>query len=281
VNVLVVGEISAESWQKNRYAASQISAMEVRCATNLNIPGGDIESSERCNFQGSLSSMYPHLNDCPFETEKCPNAIYMHSGDIVQGCSEIIQRRNLETHTGQCAHRLVFCELCNEEVRKFQLELHRLQMCLMRPTVCPNNGCVDIVAFSKLNEHRDNCAFELLPCSRTTACLERTKNNLKETTTNELRCKKMKLEPKTGEDQKIKAEIVVGSQVRIRNMTVNEAREIFIKADPRMELAPPMIQLLGKNGIVFGISIRDTHTRFFVDVEGMYWNWPDAMLEAK
>jgi len=91
----------------------------------------------------------------------------------------------------------------------------------------------------------------------------------------------MKLEPKTGEDQKIKAEIVVGSQVRIRNMTVNEAREIFIKADPRMELAPPMIQLLGKNGIVFGISIRDTHTRFFVDVEGMYWNWPDAMLEAK
>jgi len=191
----------------------------------------------------------------------------------------------------------------------------------MRPTGCPNDGCVDIVAFSKLDEHRDNCGFELLSCSlfsidpeacrpctgfvrrvdveshmyspqtlfsaililnskleKTNAKLEATIKKL-EKTTNELECTKMKLEQKTGEEQKLEAEIVVGSQVRIRDVTENVAREILQK--DRMGLLSSMNRHLGKDGIVSDITFRGTLALFRVNVEGESWHWPHSMIEAK
>lgn len=96
---------------------------------------------DNCQWKGKLKEMENHLKKCDFEEINCIN----------RGCSERFLRSNLGLHLDQCPHYLIKCELCNENVKRVNVENHNISECQMKLVNC--EYCQNILLRKDLDDH--------------------------------------------------------------------------------------------------------------------------------
>jgi hypothetical protein len=91
-NNLNINECHNDVWMSN-----QIDSLEVYCSKRI----------EGCEWKGSLSDLNVHKQKfCDYCPIQCIN-----------GCSEVIFRKDFQKHNQTCHNRLVECEYCHHQIR--------------------------------------------------------------------------------------------------------------------------------------------------------------------
>ncbi|XP_023698020.1 TNF receptor-associated factor 6 [Paramormyrops kingsleyae] len=85
-------------------------------------------------------------------TVRCPNS----------GCSQKMELRQLEDHVAQCQFATVPCPLCQDVVRKSQLEEHSSRQCPRRPVTCPD--CAQTYVYEDGMLHEKLCPLAYVVC---------------------------------------------------------------------------------------------------------------------
>ncbi|XP_013872443.1 TNF receptor-associated factor 6 [Austrofundulus limnaeus] len=85
-------------------------------------------------------------------TVRCPNS----------GCGEKMELRQLENHLAQCQFATMLCPLCQQAVRKTNLEEHKTVECQKRLVSCPD--CVTSFSYEEKELHEQQCLFANVKC---------------------------------------------------------------------------------------------------------------------
>ncbi|XP_064389728.1 TNF receptor-associated factor 5-like [Halichondria panicea] len=95
-----------------------------------------------------------HVDECLFGGVECTNDC--GTGGLL--------RKNLQRHCKQkCPNRIVHCELCNEEGKYSVIVGRHIQTCPSVILECPNK-CNEKVKRKDIEEHRNECTFEIVDC---------------------------------------------------------------------------------------------------------------------
>ncbi|XP_046900118.1 TNF receptor-associated factor 5 isoform X1 [Hypomesus transpacificus] len=114
----------------------EISNLEVYCTNSPN-----------CSCRITLCRLQEHLKACQYELLQCSNT----------GCSEVMQRRDLQEHLRiSCTHRMESCQHCKKPYMFCQLKDHEMTTCLEVEIECPNK-CYQKIKRCKVTEHIDEC----------------------------------------------------------------------------------------------------------------------------
>eukprot|EP00758_Cryptobia_borreli_P017169 Tbor_TRINITY_DN6166_c3_g1::TRINITY_DN6166_c3_g1_i1::g.21499::m.21499 len=106
----------------------------------------------KCGWNGLLSELQHHKDQCPLEVLKCPF-----------NCGETTIRKEYIDHKSKCIKRPEQCEYCNKEFMFQDLSLHVVK-CDLRPILCPQCCCV-ITKDSTLDIHKSTeCPETVIPC---------------------------------------------------------------------------------------------------------------------
>ena len=118
-----------------------------------------INKERGCEWQGEVNYVKDHLinsNGCQFYKVECTN-----------NCGQMIERRNLATHTDtECPRRKVNCEYCYNITLEYQLmELLHINKCPKFPIPCPNKCNVGTIPREDFEKHKGECQLEVIECS--------------------------------------------------------------------------------------------------------------------
>ena len=114
-----------------------------------------------CSWSGLESQLQNHLNNsCECKPSEC----------FWRGCHKIIFKSFASAHIDTCEFKLHNCAYCSGRFVKNKLDAHNL-VCNKRPIACPNNCSINQICFSELNDHKEVCPLELLPCPYGNDCL--------------------------------------------------------------------------------------------------------------
>ena len=68
-------------------------------------------------MNNNIYNVQDHVKDeCQMVEMPCPN----------NGCSELIQKMNLDKHLQQCKYRIVNCQLCKQDIRYDQWQVRNM-----------------------------------------------------------------------------------------------------------------------------------------------------------
>jgi len=133
-----------------------------REACKVNLPLRRIIDNfpRKCKFFGCNQvlkglQMSDHIAICPERLLVCPNS------DL---CG-LLTAKDLDSHlTTKCDYRLVSCHLCDtEEILYLNLKEHLEKDCEGVTITCPNRCSVQLKR-KEIEQHRQECRFELIPC---------------------------------------------------------------------------------------------------------------------
>ena len=118
-----------------------------------------INKERGCEWQGEVNNVKDHLinsNGCQFQEVECTSS-----------CGNMIERRNLATHTDtECPRRKVNCEYCHNITLEYQLmALLHINECPKFPIPCPNKCNVGTVPREDMEKHKGECQLEVIECS--------------------------------------------------------------------------------------------------------------------
>jgi len=117
--------------------------------------------SEGCSWSGLEAHLQHHLNSsCECKPSEC----------FWGGCNKVLFKSNASTHIDNCEFKLHNCAYCSGRFVKSKLDHHNL-ICHKRPVNCPNNCGINQMCFFELNDHKEVCPLELLPCPYGDDCL--------------------------------------------------------------------------------------------------------------
>ena len=128
--------MTATTVSKNRIAENLLGAMVVRCR-HYRSQGPDgygeppakrqrADASGACPWQGPLSQLETHLQECGFVPVTCPDA-----------CGSQLQRRELPHHKTVCPQRSVLCGSCGSTMPFRALSRHVTTVCPKALVPCP------------------------------------------------------------------------------------------------------------------------------------------------
>ncbi|KAI6652581.1 Tumor necrosis factor receptor-associated factor 6 [Oopsacas minuta] len=87
-------------------------------------------SKRLCEWEGELSSLANHLNECECFMIRCPNS----------GCESVVKRTNFNLHNEVCPNALIRCTWCDMKLKQLNYDTHVTSNCPLYPVNCPN-GC--------------------------------------------------------------------------------------------------------------------------------------------
>ena len=134
---------------------SSSDAKEARRVKNLKVKCPN--HNEGCEWKGTLGDSIQHCNLCLYEVIHCPNS--------AKGCAVTLQRDKMQIHAQRnCSKRMYECEYCHrQDVFSFITGRH-LNGCQRYPVPCPNCCGETEIPRANVDNHRDKCPNEPLPC---------------------------------------------------------------------------------------------------------------------
>ncbi|KAM9994016.1 hypothetical protein ACTFIZ_011971 [Dictyostelium cf. discoideum] len=95
-----------------------------------------------------------HIENCKFKFVKCSH----------NGCEIVLRLNSFEEHENQCGFKLVKCEYCGcDDIIQMELENHHNE-CSKFPIDCPQS-CSNIIERDQIKSHIENdCNNSIIPC---------------------------------------------------------------------------------------------------------------------
>ncbi|KAM9994817.1 hypothetical protein ACTFIY_000994 [Dictyostelium cf. discoideum] len=108
-----------------------------------------------CNEIINVDQLDTHIKNCKFKFIKCSH----------NGCDEVLRLNSLEEHENKCDFKLVKCEYCScDDIIKMELKNHHME-CPKFPVGCPQ-GCSIIIERHQIKSHIDNdCNNSTILCN--------------------------------------------------------------------------------------------------------------------
>ncbi|KAM9993996.1 hypothetical protein ACTFIZ_011960 [Dictyostelium cf. discoideum] len=102
----------------------------------------------------NIDELDTHIENCKFKFVKCSH----------YGCDIVLRLNSLEEHENQCGFKLVKCEYCNcDSIVQMELENHHTG-CSKYPIECPQS-CSIIIERDQIKSHIENdCNNSIIPC---------------------------------------------------------------------------------------------------------------------
>lgn len=149
--------LSVDRLSLSLFVKTEIGKLQVRCRSTLTN-----RDELSCTWTSTLNDVDDHCSQCEFISINCQN----------DGCDKRVQRRHVDCHDLECAHKLLSCEFCGLYLKRSALDDHKSMICRRRPIECPNR-CNVTVPLDELNEHISvtcpleeiDCPYSLLQCS--------------------------------------------------------------------------------------------------------------------
>ena len=96
---------------------------------------------------------------CDFTLLPCPNQC-KKDGEILK-----LLRKDIEKHTKEeCPRRQYECPHCKETGEYLERTITHRKKCPNIKIPCPNDGCRELIQRRMIQQHRQKCSFEILPC---------------------------------------------------------------------------------------------------------------------
>lgn len=110
--------------------------------------------SEGCRWEGKLRHRASHQAACGYVVLACPN-----------GCGTTVRRQELSKHLdADCPKRPFSCGHCDLRATYEEIVARHWDECADFPLQCPNACGAAAIQRSRLEQHRDECPTEEVPC---------------------------------------------------------------------------------------------------------------------
>ena len=109
--------------------------------------------NEGCGHKMELGQLKTHLPKCPCVQEDCP-----------YGCGQQCQRQYIEEHKEKCPKRPFACGYCKYQSTYEVIVNEHYPVCDKYPIICPNECSGDEIERGMLQDHLDNCPFQIIEC---------------------------------------------------------------------------------------------------------------------
>ena len=108
-----------------------------------------------CSWEGDVRVVLEHLQFCKYRSVDCPKK-----------CQQQILQKDLNNHLeDECKNRDYECPLCGDWGIFGERTTSHLENCPNRPTNCPNERCLEQVAYHRIDHHAlKDCDYTILEC---------------------------------------------------------------------------------------------------------------------
>ena len=100
-------------------------------------------AKRQCEWEGELTALRDHLNECKFFMIRCPN----------HGCESVVNRENFAIHNEVCPNALIRCTWCDMKLKQANYDTHVTESCPLYPVNCPNGCDADEMDRKDLEQH--------------------------------------------------------------------------------------------------------------------------------